>query len=266
MKESRAEGASLVLLKAGSVAAPIFMAHGIGDTVSGLARLASQIEVSQPIYGMQAKGLDGIDEPLDRIEDMAEFHVEAIRRLQPRGPYFLIGYSLGGLVTVEMARRLSGDGEKIGLLALVDSYPHRKYASFGVRARVLLRLAKARLAALLGTNAKRREFNDDAANAGDRLALDESTSRALPRVRQHQVRALKNYRPRPYAGKVKFVKAAVSSFLPDDPEGLWGPLVEDLEIVTVPGNHLEMLTAHAQDVAEVLSRYAREAAAYGGQN
>jgi acetoacetyl-CoA synthetase len=254
---------SLVMLKAGSGAAPVFMAHGIGDTASGLARLASQIEVSQPIYGMQAKGLDGINEPLDRIEDMAAFHVAAIRQFQPCGPYFLVGYSLGGLVTVEMARHLSADGEKIGLLALVDSYPHRKYASLGPRARVVTRLAKARIAAMLRSNPDRHGLQDSGANASNPLSLDEPGRRALPRVREYQVRAWNRYRPQPYSGKVKFVKAAVSSFLPDDPDGTWGRLVENLEIVTVPGNHLEMLTAHAQDVAEVLSRYITEAASRG---
>jgi acetoacetyl-CoA synthetase len=266
-ERTRPQVPSLVLLKPGSVGAPVFMAHGIGDTVSGLARLASHIEVSQPIYGMQAKGLDGIldgtDEPLDRIEDMAAFHVTAIRQLQPRGPYFLVGYSLGGLVTVEMARHLSADGEKIGLLALVDSYPHRKYAPLGSRARVLTRLAKARIAALLRTNPGRHGLKNRGVNASNPLPLDEPTSRALPRVRDYQVRAWNKYRPEPYSGKVKFVKAKVSSFLPDDPEGTWGRLVEKLEIDTVPGNHLEMLTTHAQDVGEVLSRYIREAASGG---
>jgi thioesterase domain-containing protein len=240
------------------------MAHGIGDTVGGLARLASQIAVPHPIYGMQAKGLDGVldgtDEPLDRIEAMAAFHVGAIRQLQPRGPYFLIGYSLGGLVTVEMARRLSEEGEEIGLLALVDAYPHRKYASLGPRVRVIMRLAKARMAALWRTNAKRRGLKEDKrdeATSSNPLPVDEL---AVKRVREGQVLAWKNYRPQPYSGKVRFVKAAVSSFLPDDPEGTWGPLVENLKIVTVPGTHLEMLTTHAQDVAEVLSRFITEAA------
>ena len=252
-----------MLLKPGGVGAPIFMAHGIGDTVNGLVRLANLTQVANPIYGMQAKGLDGINEPLDRIEDMAAFHVAAIRQLQPRGPYFLIGYSLGGLVTVEMGRRLLEKGEKPALLALVDAYPHRKYAPFAARIRVILRLAKARTAALFRTNMN-HVSKDSGANESNLLSLDESLSRALPRVREHQVRAWKNYRPQRYAGKVKFVKAVVSSFLPDDPEGTWGPLLENLEIVTVPGNHLEMLTTHANDVAKVLSRFITEAASGTG--
>ena len=86
----------LVLLKAGDKGPPIFMTHGIGDTVLGLFRLASQVRSEQPVYGLQAKGCDGIEEPLDRIEDMAEFHLGAIRQAQPHGPYILIGYSFGG--------------------------------------------------------------------------------------------------------------------------------------------------------------------------
>src|ERR1022692_969310 len=60
---------SLVLLKAGTKSPSIFIAHGMGDTVMGLVQLASHLQVLHPIYGMQARGLDGLDDPLDRIED-----------------------------------------------------------------------------------------------------------------------------------------------------------------------------------------------------
>ena len=132
----------MLLLKAGTEYPPIFVAHGLGDTVFGLFQLVQKMESSRPIYGMQARGIDGSEEPFNSVEAMAQFHLDAMRKLQPHGPYFLIGYSLGGLVTLEIAQRLLAHGEKIALLALVDSYPHRSHLAVAQRVRLSFRLAK----------------------------------------------------------------------------------------------------------------------------
>ena len=135
----------LLLLKAGTVHPPVFIAHGLGDNVLDLFRLANAIESPHPIYGMQARGIDGLDAPLASVEEMAQFHLDAIKKLQTEGPYFLIGYSLGGLVALEIAQRLSAGGEKVALLALVDSYPHRTQLSLIQNALLSFRLAKRRI-------------------------------------------------------------------------------------------------------------------------
>src|SRR5271155_692725 len=108
---------SLVQLRPGTSDTPVFIAHGLGGSAMEFFQLVKHIDSPHPIYGMQARGTDGLDEPLDRIEDMAQFHLDAIRELQPNGPYFLVGYSLGGLVTLEMARLLSETQESVALLA-----------------------------------------------------------------------------------------------------------------------------------------------------
>lgn len=76
-------------------------------------KVVKRIEIPNAIYGMQAKGIDRVEEPFDRIEDMAQFYLDALRDVRPRGPYLLIGYSLGGLVTLEMAQRLRRSGERL---------------------------------------------------------------------------------------------------------------------------------------------------------
>ena len=122
---------ALVHLKKGAKKPPVFIAHGLGGSVIDFFQTVRHIESDHPIYGIQAKGTDGLDAPLERIEDMAEFHLSAIRELQPHGPYALIGYSLGGLVALEMAQRLSENGEKVGLLAMLDAYPNLRHLSWG---------------------------------------------------------------------------------------------------------------------------------------
>jgi len=114
---------SLVQLRPGTTGKPVFIAHGLGGSAMEFFQLVKHIDAPNPIYGMQARGTDGMDEPLDSIEDMAQFHLNAIREFQPQGPYFLVGYSLGGLVTLEMARRLTEKGEQVALLReMVDQW------------------------------------------------------------------------------------------------------------------------------------------------
>src|SRR5580698_6922539 len=130
-----------VQLKAGSEKPPILIAPGLGGRVN-FFQLAKHIRTGHPIYGIQSKGTDGMEEPFERVEDMAKFYLGALKELQPQGPYILIGYSFGGLVALEMAQRLSEDGKKIGLLVLIDSYPHPRYMS--ARQRLLLGLQRSR--------------------------------------------------------------------------------------------------------------------------
>ena len=113
----------LVQVKAGWEQPPILIVHGMAGTVP-FFDLARHIRTGHSVYGFQAKGLDGLEKPLDRVEDMAQFYLDSLEELQPHGPFFLVGYSFGGLVALEMAQRLTARGEEIALLVLVDTYPH----------------------------------------------------------------------------------------------------------------------------------------------
>ena len=252
----------LVLFKAGNTSPPIFMTHGLGGNVVEVFPLATRLEVGHPIYGMQARGIDGLEEPHERIEDMAEYHLDAIRRLQPHGPYFLIGYSFGGMEMLEIARRLSRTGEKIALLTMLDSYPHRRTLSFGQHARLALHLASRRATSLM------RVGKTDRTQAGRRSEGDathqppggelEVRTRV---VSEYTKRALKNYRPQFYDGKIRFVKAAVRSHFPADPVAVWGRLVTECTLESVPCDHPGMLTTHIETVTAIVSRYLEEALA-----
>jgi thioesterase domain-containing protein len=258
----------LVLLKSGVAGpadferSPVFITHGIGASVLDLVKLAREIQTQQPIYGMQNRGVDGIEEPFDRIEDVARSFLDAVKQVQPHGPYFLIGYSLGGLITLEMAKRLSDKGEKIALLAMLDSYPEIHQLSAGQRARLTLRLTRMRASAVFHSALRRHPSQTLYSGSGiPSLRSDSSPIRAMEKVRENSYAAWRHYRPAFYSGKIRFVRAQVSSYFPGNPAAVWANLTDEFEVETIPGDHLEMLTTHSGNLATVLSRYLREVSA-----
>lgn len=240
----------LVQLKAGSKEPPVFIAHGLGGSVMDFFQVVKLIETPHAIHGLQAKGIDGLDEPLDTIEDMARYSLDAVQQLQPHGPYLLIGFSLGGLVTLEMAQQLLAQGEKIGLLAMLDSYPHISRLSFAQRARLATRQTWRRVARRLTWLGVPPPYQ---------TVIDVAPSPSLQRFRDSAYRALELYQPRFYPGKIDFVRAAIPTDFPADPAAVWSELASEFELRTVPGDHLGIMTTHFEELAAELSRCLKEA-------
>jgi len=262
----------LLQLKPGTQAPPVFLAHGLGGTAMDFFQLVKHIHTECPIYGMQAKGTDGVDEPFDCIEDLAQFHLDAIRELQPHGPYVLIGYSLGGLVTLEMAQRLTAMGERIALLALLESYPHPRFLSLRQRVRLGARLATQRattvkrlpirdaLSYIIRPSERRLYVSRDGnGNAPSQLPAGAYHTPVMRHARESAYQSLTRYRPRFYRGTIKFVRAEIVSDFPDDPAAVWSSLASKVQVETVPGDHLGILGTHFENLASVVSRYLHEA-------
>jgi len=103
---------------------PLFAVHGVFGDVACFTDLARELGPDQPVYGLQAQGIDGVLAPLTRIEDMAYAYIAEMRQQQPHGPYQLIGYSGGGSIAFEMARQLELAGDDVALVAVVDHAPY----------------------------------------------------------------------------------------------------------------------------------------------
>jgi amino acid adenylation domain-containing protein len=110
----------LVLIQPAGSERPFFCVAGGGGSVLYFYELAHRLGQERPFYGLQAIGLDGECEPLDRVESIAARHIEALRPVQPHGPYLLGGHCFGGLVAFEMAQQLTRQGEEVQLVALLD--------------------------------------------------------------------------------------------------------------------------------------------------
>ena len=115
------EWSPLVAIKPRGKNPPFFCVHPIFGVVFPYCELAFQLGENQPFYGLQPKGIDGESSPLTRIEDMAADYIAALRTVQPKGPYFLGGWSFGGLVAFEMAQQLLAAGDEVALLAVLDT-------------------------------------------------------------------------------------------------------------------------------------------------
>jgi len=100
----------------------LFCVHGGGLHVLVYRNLAVQMGADQPVYGLQARELNEMNSSTASIEEMASDYIHAIQTIQPGGPYFLAGLSLGGKIALEMARQLQKQGQEVALVAMFDSY------------------------------------------------------------------------------------------------------------------------------------------------
>ncbi len=88
---------------------------------------------------------------------------------------------------------------------------------------------------------------------------DNTIPPSLQRLRHSGIVAWAHYRPRYYRGKIIFMRAEVVTRGPDDPNVVWGSLVQNLEVHTMPGDHLGMSTVHAESLAAGLSHCLQKA-------
>ena len=263
----------VVLLNPGTESPPVFIVHGVGGSAMELIPLARSMRCGHPVYGFQAQGLDGTEAPNDRVEAMAEYYVAAMTELQPHGPYVLVGLCFGGLVAIEIARRLLERGEPVALLALLETYPHPR--SWPLRSQIAtlmiqplrrhwraLKIFDSREAVQYAKTLLPRMFRRLKAHAsGDNIGLttDPSLPPAVGLVFDGGIAALRDYRPRYYPGKVNYLKCEINTMVPRDPFPVWARLVRELEIQSVPGDHPELVSTYASDVAAWLSSRVRDA-------
>jgi thioesterase domain-containing protein len=127
-------------------------------------------------------------------------------------------------------------------------------------ARILIRLPLKQAVTYIRHPAERLVFvprNNNAKKNG--LPMDAWYTPALQRMRDRAYVGLKTYRPRFYPGSIKFVRAATVTEFPDNATAVWTRLAREIEVVTAPGDHLEIINAHFDAVGAALSRYLNEA-------
>ncbi|MCF3103761.1 amino acid adenylation domain-containing protein [Streptomyces roseoverticillatus] len=213
--------------------APLFCVHpaaGVSWVYSGLLR---HLAPDQPVYGLQAHGLTEPDAAPASMAEMVEAYLAQIRSVQPQGPYALLGWSFGGLVAHETAVRLQEEGEEVGSLVLMDSYPPAGVPDGGEAAdEAELRQA---LFASLG-------HRPDAADPDGPLALlGERGLAAMLRVFAHHGALQSGFVPRAFQGDVLLFEATEGKAAGSPRPGAWRPYVTGrIDVTPVKGEHGEL--------------------------
>lgn len=226
-QKPRGRYSPLVLLRSGA-GAPLFMVPSMFGSVEELLPIAQAFPDDVPVYGIQAKGLSGEEPPHDRVEAMAEFYADAIMRLQPKGPYSVVGKCFGGLVAIEIARCLLARGQDVGLLGGLDTLPHPRFWPLRLRTAYYGRRFVRNSIASLRT----RGFRDKGDMAFS--AARQTLPLAAKSVFQAAVVAQAEYKPRPYPGKLNFLMCGYDGFVPNAHSSVWKKWVGGLEEGSLP--------------------------------
>lgn len=224
---------SLVPVQTSGAQPAFFCIHGVGGNVVGFNRLGRHMAPDYPFYGLQSQGLDGKSPRLSSIEAMASHYIAEMRSVQPHGPYFLGGFSFGGLVGYEIAQQLCVAGEQVGLLVLFDTYPGDVNPGAVSLLRVLLKPSR------------KHWFHDVPRALGKKLRRTWRglhVPRSLWDVHNANRAAASKYVLRPYPGKVTLVRATEKPLEGAfDPHALWKDLAGSLVVHEIASDHYDIL-------------------------
>ncbi|HZY20231.1 MAG TPA: acetoacetate--CoA ligase [Ramlibacter sp.] len=238
----------------------LFLVHGLSGTVLECRALVQALCTSRPVYGFQALGVDGTQPPQGDVRDIAATYVQALRTVQPQGPYAVCGYSFGGLVALEIARALAQAGETLELVALLDTYVHQDLAplaralSRGRRGWRTVAALPAREWPAYVAGAARRLAGRGAESPATGLQPPTGLSDAQRAVYDTLLQALAQYRPEPFAGApVTYLRARMPLGGYDDPLPVWRRIARSgLDVVRVSGGHLDLMGPQVRGVAAAL--------------
>lgn len=258
---------SLVSIQPHGNQSPLFLIHAVGGNVLGYRWLAEALGTDRPIYGLQARGLDGQQTPLTSIEEMASSYLEEIKLVQPQGPYFLAGHSFGGFVAFEMAQQLSRQGENVAVLALFDCFGPNGYDKSTFFQRLSIHLH----------NLSELSFKEKVTYFTERVKyilqskipwswqqqyckltnfMRSPEQKLISQIEDLNFQAHYRYIPTVYQGKLTLFPAQVRQVHGYfDPNGGWqGLALGGIDVYEVPGTHTSLLLKpeNAQILAEKL--------------
>ena len=258
----------VVTLREGSRSRPFFLVHGLGGSVLELVSLGQALRTDRAVLALQARGLEPGRKPHSSVQSMAADYIDEIRRIQPRGPYAIAGFSFGGLVAFEMTQMLQARGETVEFLGLIDTNVPEHALPLGAWTR--LRWDRLRR--------HWREFRSDGDHGrfsrhyGDatgrvwlrlrrrpevRWPLDIRLPPLLKQVREAAVLAFVKYKPRRYDGRVVLFRADSRAAGVSDPLPTWKSVARGgLDVVVIPSDHLGLIQEPAvRQLAAALDRH-----------
>lgn len=279
----------LVPLQPDGDRAPLFLFPGIGGEFFSLAALVRHLHPAQPVYGLRGQGPDLPPGSSLVIESMAAIYVDAIRQVQPAGPYLMAAYSAGCMLAYEAAQQLLAGGGQIVLLAMIDAEVPREIvplvrwapawvlrfprnlafwivddllasntADLLVRARSKIRLVRA----WTRRDAPGVPGGGPQSDVRDRLGVPLLPERYAPWIEAF-LDALGRYHPRPYPGRIVLLSARTQPLFGNLARDKgWGAFAQDgVDVRVIAGDHANILREpRVRLLAAALTRAADEAA------
>lgn len=258
------------VLRAHGEGKPLFVFPDVYGELQSYKDMANRLGGHRPVYGFRHIGLDNECDPVRQVSRAAQLYTADLRRVEPRGPYYLFGYGFGGAVAFEVARELDSQGQSVGLVIMAESatasYPQA--APLVKRARVhagrLLQDSKR-----ASTRYLRERIDAFSSRVAQRFGLDPHDIRkgAMPkqtrRVRAALHEAYLYYQPSPQCVDVLFLTGETprhdATMIVQDPLLGWGAALRGrISQCTIPGSYT---TLFAPENIGVLAERIRSALA-----
>ncbi|WP_156207216.1 non-ribosomal peptide synthetase [Streptomyces lycii] len=189
---------------------PLFVFHPAGGISWCYSGLLAHLGADQPVYGLQARNLAVPEDMPGTMEEMADDYLAQLRKVQPHGPYRLLGWSVGGVVAHTVAVRLQEAGERVDLLALLDAYPSDQWRDLPIPAEADALGALLRMAGFEPRgDTDREQVLNFLHEEGSALAnLPEHTLNSVVDIVVNNARLMRTHRHRVFDGDLVFFTAA----------------------------------------------------------
>lgn len=217
--------------------------------------LCQHLGSDQPVYGLRygiaQESIEHVPDLPRQIEALAGHYIQEMRSLQPQGPYFLMGFSLGGRIALEMAQQLIASGQSVGSLIVFDTFLSKRLRWNSFK-QTITKLSELELSEIIRRTRAALFPHVQPSPEGAYKAYQ-----AYPLGESH---FFEPYLPKPYPGKVLLFQAQEreSGVLRsrETPEILWKSIaLGGLEVHEMPGDHGAMLAEpYVQHLAQILKQ------------
>ena len=216
----------------------LFCFHPASGFAWQFSILQRYLDARWSLIGIQSPRPDGPMRQAENLDEVCDRHLATLRKQQPHGPYYLMGYSLGGTLAHAIAARLQEQGEKVAFLGLLDTWPPetQNWANNQLDAEVLAEIDREREAFM-------------AAQQSLRETLASSASQALFGAIEGNygdaVRLLATAKSRRFAGEATLFVAQKTLKPGQDAQTAWAPWLDELHTWPVDCAHVDIISAEA---------------------
>ncbi|MBT3488025.1 MAG: AMP-binding protein, partial [Desulfobacula sp.] len=277
-KDKKASFSPLVRIQAKGEKTPFFCVHPVGGTVFCYTELASSLGTDKPFYALQSSGMNKGEKLFTTIEDMAAYYIKALYTVCKEGPYNIGGWSMGGLIALEMAQQLQETGQATDLLVLIDSYtpavilekePVQKPDQKSNELFMMLQDLEGILGKTIPLDPEKLKGRDKDEQLEYALkstleigvmppGMDFKQMMRLYKIYKANLEAIRYYKPHHYSGRtVLFSSTEKKQLKIKDATQGWKEFISphNLDIRQIPGNHYTMLQeSNVSVLAEEMNR------------